>query len=124
MENKIFEDLMDRFVDAWNEHNIDKLMSMMHEDCVYYAAAGENREGAIYKGKASVAVSYGKIFDLYPDAHWNLTGKLIYKDKGVSEWLFTGTKINGETVEVMGCDIFKFKDGLIEVKDSYRKNVI
>ena len=43
-------------------------------------------------------------------------------DRGVSEWTFTGTDKDGTSVEVIGCDIFSFRDGKILVKNSYRKN--
>jgi ketosteroid isomerase-like protein len=42
-------------------------------------------------------------------------------DRGVSEWVFTGTAHDGAAVEVQGCDVFTFRDGLIAVKNSYRK---
>jgi ketosteroid isomerase-like protein len=43
-------------------------------------------------------------------------------DRGVSEWVFTGTMANGRTVEVNGCDLFTFRNGKIAVKSSYLKN--
>jgi ketosteroid isomerase-like protein len=43
-------------------------------------------------------------------------------DRGVSEWLFTGTTSDGKKVEVNGCDVFTFKDGKIALKNSYFKN--
>jgi hypothetical protein len=43
-------------------------------------------------------------------------------DRGVSEWTFTGTHVEGTRVEVHGCDLFTFRDGKIALKNSYRKN--
>ena len=43
-------------------------------------------------------------------------------DRGVSEWIFTGTTAEGKRVEVNGCDVFTFKNGKIAVKSSYFKN--
>jgi hypothetical protein len=40
----------------------------------------------------------------------------------VSEWTFTGSRVDGSRVEVTGCDLFTFKNGKIAVKNSYRKN--
>jgi hypothetical protein len=40
----------------------------------------------------------------------------------VSEWTFTGTRMDGTRVEVNGCDLFTFRDGKIAVKNSFRKN--
>ena len=43
-------------------------------------------------------------------------------DRGVSEWVFTGTTSDGKKVEVNGCYVFTCKNGKILVKDSYFKN--
>jgi hypothetical protein len=43
-------------------------------------------------------------------------------DRGVSEWLFTGTTPDGKCIEVKGCDVFTFRNGKIAVKESYFKN--
>jgi ketosteroid isomerase-like protein len=32
--------LLDRFADAWNRHNLDGLMAMRTDDCVFDASAG------------------------------------------------------------------------------------
>jgi len=42
-------------------------------------------------------------------------------DRGVSEWVFTGT-LNGQRIEVSGCDIFTFRGGKIAVKSAFRNN--
>ena len=49
-------------------------------------------------------------------------GKEVCGDRGVSEWIFTGTTSDGKKVEVSGCDVFTFKNGKIAVKSSYFKN--
>jgi hypothetical protein len=46
----------------------------------------------------------------------------VQGNRGVSEWIFTGTNTEGKRSEVAGCDIFTFRDGKIQVKNSYRKN--
>ena len=40
----------------------------------------------------------------------------------MSEWTFTGTRVNGTRIEVNGCDLFIFRGGKIALKNSYRKN--
>ena len=37
------------------------------------------------------------------------------------EWRFVGTDKTRKTVDVQGCDIFRFDGNLIALKDSYRK---
>ena len=42
-------------------------------------------------------------------------------DCGASEWILTGTTTEGEHLEVRGCDLWTFRDGLVTRKDSYWK---
>ena len=42
-------------------------------------------------------------------------------DRGVSEWVFTGTGRDGKRVEVNGCDLFTFRGDKIAVKSSFLK---
>ena len=38
-------ELLDGFADAWNRHDLDALMSMMTDDCVFQASAGPQADG-------------------------------------------------------------------------------
>jgi steroid delta-isomerase-like uncharacterized protein len=114
--------LLDRFAAAWNRHDLDELMAMMTEDCVFQASAGPQVEGQRSEGKPAVRAAYAAVFEAFPDAHWASPRHFIKGDRGVSEWTFTGTNKEGKRVEVAGCDLFTFRDGRIAVKNSYRKN--
>jgi steroid delta-isomerase-like uncharacterized protein len=114
--------LLDRFADAWNRHDLDALMSMMTDDCVFAASAGPQADGQRSEGKHAVRAAYAAVFETFPDAHWGNARHFIAGDRGVSEWTFTGTQKDGTRVEVTGCDLFTFRDGKIAIKNSYRKN--
>lgn len=114
--------LLDRFADAWNRHDLDALMSMMADDCVFDASAGSEVNGQRNEGPVAVRAAYAAVFDMFPDAHWGNARHFVVGDRGVSEWTFTGTRKDGTRVEVTGCDLFTFRDGKIGVKNSYRKN--
>ena len=45
-------ELLDRFADAWNRHDLDALMSMMTDDCVFQASAGPEVDGQRSEGQA------------------------------------------------------------------------
>jgi steroid delta-isomerase-like uncharacterized protein len=114
--------MLQAFADAWNRHDIDGLMSFMTEDCVFEASAGPEVCGARYAGREAVRAGFSEVWATYPDAHWADARHLVYGERGVSEWTFTGTRADGTRVEVNGCDLFTFRDGQISVKNSYRKN--
>ena len=114
--------VLDRFADAWNRHELDALMSMMTDDCVFEASAGPQVDGQRSEGKASVRAAFAAVFEAFPDAHWANARHFVVENRGVSEWTFTGTREDGQRVEVNGCDLITFRDGKIAVKNSYRKN--
>ena len=114
--------LLERFADAWNRHDLNALMSMMTEDCVFQASAGPEIEGQRSEGQRAVRAAYAAVFEAFPDAHWANARHFIAGHRAVSEWTFTGTHKDGKRVEVNGCDLFTLREGRIAVKNSYRKN--
>jgi len=114
--------LLERFADAWNRHDLDALMSMMTDDCVFEASAGPEVNGQRSEGTQAVRLAYAAVFQVFPDAHWADARHFIAGNRGVSEWTFTGTHINGGRVEVNGCDLLTLRDGKVAIKNSFRKN--
>jgi steroid delta-isomerase-like uncharacterized protein len=110
------------FADAWNRHDVDALMSFMTDDCVFEASAGPEACGARSEGRDAVRKSFSEVWATFPDAQWSDARHFVCGDRGVSEWTFTGTRLDGTRVEVHGCDLFTFRNGKILVKNSYRKN--
>lgn len=115
-------ELLDAFAQAWNRHDADALMSMMTDDCVYAASAGDDVHGRRYEGQEAVRASFQAIFDAFPDAQWNDATHFVGGDRGLSEWRFTATAADGGRIETNGCDVFTFRDGRIRLKNSFRKN--
>ena len=113
---------LQQFADAWNRHDVDALMTLMTDDCVFEASAGPDVAGTRSVGREAVRAAYAEVFATFPDAHWGNATHFLCGDRGVSEWTFTGTRSDGSRVEVHGCDLFRFRDGKIALKNSYRKN--
>jgi ketosteroid isomerase-like protein len=114
--------LLQRFADAWNRHDLDALMSMMTADGVFEASAGPEVNGQRSEGTQAVRAAYALVFETFPDAHWANARHFVAGDRGVSEWTFSGTRKDGTRVEVRGCDLITFRDGKVAIKNSYRKN--
>ena len=119
---KVTEDFLQSFVDAFNAHDAQAIMSHMTDDCVFEASAGPDVNGEKFSGQEHVKKAFEIVFATFPDAHWGNAKHSIFGNRGLSEWTFTGTKADGTTVEVTGCDLSTFKNGKIAVKNSYRKN--
>ena len=121
-DDHAFEQLLQEFADAWNRHDVNALMSMMTDDCVFEPSAGSRVNGERHEGQPAVRAAYEAVFAQYPDAHWGSARHFVNGNRGVSEWTFTGTLKDGSRVEVNGCDLFTFRNGKIAVKNSFRKN--
>jgi ketosteroid isomerase-like protein len=115
-------ELLEAFADAWNRHDVDALMSFMTSDCVFESSTGPDICGARYQGEEAVRAGYVQVWTTFPDAHWGGARHFVCGDRGVSEWVFTGTRDDGTRVEMHGCDLFTFRGGKIALKNSYRKN--
>jgi ketosteroid isomerase-like protein len=115
-------ELLERFADAWNRHDLDALMTMMADDPVFEASAGPHVNGQRSAGYEAVRAAYAAVFETFPDARWANARHFVAGDRGVSEWTFTATQRDGSQVEVTGCDLFTFRDGKVAIKNSYRKN--
>ena len=119
------ESTLRAFLDAFNRHDLDDIMSYFTEDCRFDMPRGPHPFGTRYEGKAGVREGLASRFTGIPDVHYGDDRHFVSRsgDCGVSEWLLTGTATTGERVEVRGCDLFEFEGGKIRVKDSYWKIV-
>ena len=119
---QVTTEMLQAFVEAWNRHDVDALMSFMTEDCVFEASAGPDVCGTRYVGREAVRTGFADVWATFPDAQWGNARHFVSEERGVSEWTFTGTRSDGTRFEVHGCDLFTFRDGRISLKNSYRKN--
>jgi ketosteroid isomerase-like protein len=115
-------ELQQFFDKGWNAHDVDVLMTFMSDDCVFETAGGPDAFGSRYRGRDRVREGFQSVFAKFPDARFSDTRHFVAGDRGVSEWTFTGTSVDGRAVEVNGCDLFTFRGGKIALKSSYFKN--
>jgi steroid delta-isomerase-like uncharacterized protein len=109
------------FLDAFNAHDVDAIMSFFTEDCVFDMPRGPAPGGRRITGKREVRAGITSRFDGIPDIQYVDDRHWTCGDRGVSEWTIRGTQATGERIEVRGCDLFEFADGKISRKDSYWK---
>jgi taurine dehydrogenase small subunit len=114
--------LLQRHAEAWNRHDLDGLMSLFADDCVFEASGGDEVCGERYQGRAAVRQAFAEVLDNMPDARWaNGRHHCLSPSYGVSEWTLTATMPDGRRLEVDGCDFLKVRDGEIVGKSSFRK---
>lgn len=112
---------LESFSAAWNAHDIDGLMSFMAHDCVFETVSGADVFGNRFVGHDAVRVAFEAAWKNFPDAQWRNGKHFVAGDRGVSEWLFSGTGLDGKRIEANGVDVFTFRDGKILVKNAFRK---
>lgn len=109
------------FMAVWNAHDLDGVMALMTDDCVFEASFGDEPWGARSTGAAQVRAGVDTIFRNIPDIRWDELRHFVSPGHAVVEWTTTGTPIGGRRFEVEGCDILTLRDGKICAKRSYRK---
>ena len=108
---------------AFNAHDIDGVVSFFAPDCSLDMPRGTEPYGARFQGIEQVRKGLMGRFESTPDVHYSDLEHFVSGNCGMSKWLLTGTKLNGEKVRVRGCDFYTFRSGRVVRKDSYWKIV-
>ena len=123
MSGDVTVEVLKGFLDAFNRHDLDSIMSYFADECVFYMPRGAGPRGNRYVGKDAVRSGLAKRFEGIPDVHYGEDRHWVCGDLGVSEWTLTGTTVAGRRVEVRGLDLLEFSEGKITRKDSFWKIV-
>jgi ketosteroid isomerase-like protein len=112
-----------QLLEAFNRHDLDRIMEFFSDDATFDMPRGDEPWGTRFSGKNAVRNGLATRFSGIPDVHYGEDRHWVSGDRGVSEWLLTGTTTTGQKVRVRGCDLFQFRDGKVVRKDSYWKIV-
>ncbi len=115
-------DGLQSYSDAWNEHDIDKIMAFMSQECVFETGGGVEKFGSRYTGFDEVKSRFMSVWTDFPDVRFENVSHFLSADRGCSQWTFIATQTDGLVIEVDGCDLFTFQDGKISVKSTFLKN--
>ena len=109
--------------DAFNAHDLDRIMSWFADDCVLEMPKGKMPYGTRFAGKDSVRAGLASRFEGIPDVHYGNAEHFVDVEfaTGISKWSLTGTGQDGKPLEVRGCDFYSFKNGKVVKKDAYWK---
>ena len=127
---QILENAIGRYNQAWNDHDLDAIMSMHAPDMVFENhTAGESAVGE------EARTHIGSIFETWPDIEFATRRLYVRDDLVVQEWTATATHANrmtrgdlvadptGRTVTWDGLDVIPFEGGLVKRKDVYSDSV-
>jgi ketosteroid isomerase-like protein len=116
-------DVLERMVAGFNSHDLDAIMTLFTDDCVFESPRGPHPWGRRFTGRHEVREGLAMRFTGIPDVHYGGGAHFVPGDRGASEWTLTGTTVDGERLEVRGCDLWTFRGDEILVKDSFWKFV-
>ncbi len=122
MDTNYYQLLTD-FGQAFNRHDADALVAMMTEDACFYTVAGTTVYGNKIHGRDAIKSAFTAVWEAMPDACWEAGDIFVCENRGLAEWIFSGTDKDGNCIKAQGCDIFTFRDGKISVKNAFRKQV-
>ena len=100
---------LQEILDAFNSHDVDRVMSYFADDCVMDMPRGPAPGGRRLVGKEEVRSGVQARFDGIPDIHYGDDGYWSCGNRAVSEWT------------IRGCDLLEFTDGKISRKNSFWK---
>jgi ketosteroid isomerase-like protein len=95
-----------QFGAAWARADLDALMGLTTDDCIYLASVGPE-PGSSYRGREQVRRGFAAMlaYDRGQERH---EGKVVVAGaRGFAEWSFTKTTPDGDGRMIRGCDLFK-----------------
>jgi ketosteroid isomerase-like protein len=118
---KMTRERAEEFGAAWNSGDADLVTSFFAENGVYHASIGPDALGKSYVGKDNIRRGVQAFFDRYPDGKFENLKVVVAGDIGTFQWDFVTTDSNGQTVRTAGCDLLRFVDDKVAVKNAFRK---
>ncbi|HWV83421.1 MAG TPA: nuclear transport factor 2 family protein [Hyphomicrobiaceae bacterium] len=118
--------LLDEIQDGFNKQDVDAILSHFADDCEWLMARGPNApEGCRLLGKAAIGEVLRARYKDIPDMRWEeMRHWIVDQTKAISEWIVRGTPKNGgEPINLVGCDLWEFRDGYVTKKDTYWKTI-
>ena len=108
---------------AWTEHNVDKLLSLCTDDCVYEDVT----MAVVNRGKKELQAFATGVLAAFPDFKMNVNCALVAGEGAAMEWTMAGTHrgdlagmpATGKTFTVRGASMCEFADGRIKRISDY-----
>lgn len=115
--------VLEAWAAAWKDHDIEKLLSLFTEDCIYEDVTF----GAVNNGKRELRAFAEGVFATVPDFKLELTSSFVSGDRAAIEWLMSGTLVedvppftaNGNGFSTRAVTIIQFKNGKIRRNSDY-----
>jgi steroid delta-isomerase-like uncharacterized protein len=118
--------LLDRYVELYNEGELEACMELYAEDAVQFMHDGT------FEGLSEIHERLARDLTAFPDAKYTVARFVEQGDSFADEWTFTGTNTGpfrlpdgtevpptGRRVEIRGMELVQVRDGKIVVDNLY-----
>lgn len=119
------EALAKSFIDSWDKHDINKLISLFSENCLYEVVA----DGGKFYSRQEIARYANSTFTGIPDTRMSIVKIVADDSTGAVEWVWKGTNTVGwpnfgipptnKYFELRGISIMEIENGLIKKNRDY-----
>ena len=109
-----------RFSSAFGSGDVDAIMALMTDDCVF-EATGPAPDGVRHEGADAVRGVWEELFGQTKGAAFSEEESFVAGDRGVLRWRFDWTEDDGSAGHVRGVDVLRLRDGQVCEKLSYVK---
>ena len=131
MDGLDLQGFIDRYNQAWNDHDVETIVSMHTEDSVFQ----NHTTGDVNVGREQIAKAIRGIFTVFPDLAFEARRQYIRENLVVQEWTARGTHLGQMTrsgieveptrrkVEYEGMDVIPIRESLVARKDVYSDSI-
>jgi len=112
-------EVVERFNQAFNDHDVDAVMAAMTDDCVFENTSPPH--GQRYEGAQQVRAAWEEFFAASPHAHFDGEDVIVTGDRCVVQWVYTWKDEDGGTSSLRGVDVIRVRDGKVAEKFAYVK---
>jgi uncharacterized protein (TIGR02246 family) len=120
MEKTEIIDLVRHFNDALNTGDVDGMMRLMTDDCVFENTAPPP-DGTRFAGQAAVRAFWEAFVAGSSHARIEIEEIAAFDDRCVMRWIYSWVGRDGAAGHIRGIDLYRVRDGRISEKFSYVK---
>lgn len=110
---------IEQFNDALNRHDVDAVMALMTDDCLFENTSPAP-DGEQFVGQAAVRGFWEAFVRDSPRAHFTTEEIVACGDRCVTRWRYRWGA-DDETGHIRGIDLFRVRGGKVAEKRSYVK---
>ncbi len=112
-------DVIKRFEDSFNRHDVDAVMADMTDDCVFELVAPIEQGGGLWEGQAAVRAVFESLDQTFPAYAFATEDVFACGERCAYRWILRWTLPDGNRGAIRGVDLFTVRGGKVARKASY-----